>query len=231
MSRPFIAYCNGTGGRWLSHMLWAVETGHLEFPPISGINFHHGSRTAYFEIDHNDTGAPADYTFGAACRFDLFINSWLKFRCADNYQNFNALDPGQQIYVLSNDVRWRLGPVYATAYESQIDLDYALLFSDAVGFRDQLLTILSPHWPEHYITAVTQPYVDSAVAAFVATVPQAREHLGNVHSQGWRAWCHAQCLLNDVAIPVNVAGDPDSYSAWLRDNQAWIIDKTLPFLL
>jgi hypothetical protein len=231
MSLPFIAYCNGAGGHWLSHLLRAIETGHREFPPVSGINFHPGGRTSYFKIAHNDTGAPADYTFGALCRFDLFINAWLKFRCAYNYLNFNALDPGQQIHVLSNDVRWRWGPVYAGAYESKLDLDYALLFGDTEKFRDQLLTILNQHWPQHYITAVTQSYIDSAADAFRATVPPAQDHLGNVDSQGWRGWCDALCLLNGVIIPVDIAKDPASYSAWLTDNQAWIIDKTLPFVL
>lgn len=231
MSQPVIAYVNGTGGRWLSAVLYGIENNMKALPVLQRTNFHSEGQSAYFHFLHNDTGVPAAYTFSGRCRFNLFINSWLKWRAAENHCGFNQLPIEQKIYALSNDARWRNSPVYSNSYETKIDLDYANIFMDPGTFRKQLLSILTPHWPQEYITRVTTGYIDSAAEAFKITAIDPKEHLGNVDSLGWLAWCHALCLLNSVSIPCQIASNHNDYRAWLTDNQAWILKQTELFVL
>ena len=230
MTLRVIAYSPGTGGRWLTHMLWALENNCTTMPPVSGVNYHQGRWSRYFEIYHNDTNEPSEFTFGGHCKFNLFLNSWIKFRRADNYNSFNSMNQAQQILVLSNDVTWRLGAAYAGVYDTHIDLDYADIFKNTPAFRQQLISMLSrAEWP--YCDRVTQPFVDDAAAQFRATVVDPREHWGNVHSTGWLAWCHSWCQQHSVEIPVSVADAVPEYQQWLLQNQQPIIDDTKQYLL
>jgi hypothetical protein len=211
-------------------MLWALENNLDLMPPVAGINYHGGRWSNYFDMQHNDTDQPADFTFGSYCKFNLFLNSWIKFRSADNYNSFNTMSTGQQIFQLSNDVRWRMGSVYASAYDTHIDLDYADIFRDTVSFRKQLIHMLQrAEWP--FTDRITQPFVDDAAAQFRASVIDPAAHLGNVHSVGWLAWCQYWCEKENKTIPVDIESQVPEYQSWLQNNQAWILDRTTQYLL
>jgi hypothetical protein len=227
-----VSYSTGGGGRWLAHMLGAIENNCTEFPVLNKCNFHTGLVTKYFILTHNDTGEPTDYTFGASCRFNLFLNSWMKFMVADNHKDFNNLTFTQQIYTLSNEARWRNeSSLYAGSYESKIDLDYANIFLDPVLFRDQLLQIVKPHWPAAHVSKLSQNYVNSAIDAFKITAIDPMQHLGNRHSVGWLGWCNALCLLNNVTIPFSLVTHADDYYTWITDQQDWLIEKTRCYMV
>jgi hypothetical protein len=230
-NRPVIAYPAGAGGMWLGYLLWTLEKNFKQFPLSKGVNFHNRQGTGYYLITHNDSGSPVDFTFSGLCKFNVFLNCWIKYRVFENYQQFNEQSLGQQIYTLSNNARWFLSDVYSCAYEQKIDLDYKNIFLNTKKFRDQLLTLLSQHWPKEYINRVTQEYIDSAAVGFRVTAIDPAQHVGNIHSTGWLAWCHANCLNNSVEIPVNVEIQADEYKHWISKNQNWIIEKTQPYIL
>ncbi len=246
MRKPIINYPFGGGGRWLSHVLWSLENNLEEFPVLNEINFHKGKITAYYNITHYEHETSADYIFSGLCKFNIFLNSWIKFYSAENYLGFNDANLSQQVSILADEVVWRMGWVltpplhqngeyvktydqkYFKIYEQKIDLDYSNLFLDTVKFRDQLLDVLSEHWPKEYVPRVTQTYIDFAAAEYRVTAIDPKLHIGNVQSTGWLAWCAAQCRINEprIRIPVDIGSDIDGYKDWLSSNQDWIIEKT-----
>jgi len=231
MTMPVINYPFGAGGRWLGHVLGTIEQQLDQLQVLNEVNFHKGLSTRYYNISHYEDDTPVDYVFSGLCKFNIFLNSWIKFRSADNYENFNALEPAQQVYTLSNEACWRLGNVYHKIYEQKIDLDYSAIFLDTEKFRDQLLCVLRLHWPQQFVLMLTQNYVDFAASAFRSKAIDPADHLGNVESIGWLGWCHAQCLFNNVSIPVSVASQFAEYQDWVRHNQDWIIKKTQALIL
>jgi hypothetical protein len=231
MNIPVINFPAGAGGRWLGHMLGTIEQNLDQLQVLNKVNFHKGLNTKYYNIGHFEDDTPVDYVFSGRCKFNIFLNSWIKFRSANNYENFNALEPAQQVYQLSNEAQWRMGNVYHRIYEQKIDLDYGAIFLDTEKFRDQLLCVLQLHWPQQFVSRLTQDYIDFATLTFRATAIDPADHLGNVESIGWLAWCHAQYLLKNVSIPVSVTSQFAEYQDWVKHNQNWIIEKTQALIL
>jgi hypothetical protein len=231
MKKSIVNYPFGAGGRWLSHTLWSLENNCTEFPSLNEINFHNGGYSKYYIFTHVENNMPIDYTFSGRCKFNIFLNSWIKFRSAENYNNFNNINPTQQIFILSDEARWRFSDVYFRIYERKIDLDYGNIFLDTEKFRDQLLRILASNWPKEYMSRVTQLYIDSATAEFRKTAINPAKHLGNVESVGWLGWCHALCQDHNIEIPIVLETDFDQYKDWVEANQDWMIKKTRDFTI
>ena len=231
MKPTTISYSFGGGGRWLSHLLWCLENNLSSFQNINGAkNYHQGNYSTYFSISHYDDKI-FDYLFSSDCKFNFFLNSWVKLWAADNYCGFNQFSLGQQIFTLSNEVCWRLSDDYTNAYEKNVDIDYANIIKDTNKFRTQLISIVSLSWPQESIDNATQIFIDKAIFDFKKTIVDTNLHLGNVDSIGWLGWCHGMCLTNNITIPVSVIDDINGYRKWLTENQSWIIEKTTPYIL
>jgi hypothetical protein len=161
------------------------------------------------------------------------LNSWLKFRAADNYNNFNSMSTAQQIFTLSNDAHWRNSAAYAASFETDIDLDYRLVITDPEQFRSQLLTLTSKHthWRPEWTQQLTPELVAHAAGEFGRTAIDPAQHISNVQSIGWQGWCHALALAHGVNIPVDIVTDLPGYQAWLTEQDSLFVELTLPFVL
>lgn len=237
---PRIFYETGAGGQWLNYTLWALENNYTELPLIKRVNFHDvnlepNQRTKFFQMAHNQTGAvQPGYVFGGPYRFNYFLNGWHKLWIQENVNGINNTPLASQILMLGHDAASKLDNINASVYETNVDLDYALIFKDTVRFRNQLIAMLSKSlehwWPQEYIPRITQQFVDSAAAAFKITAIDPMLHLGNVNSAGWLAWSHAMCLKNNVDLPV-IRNDAIEFRSWLKSNQDWIIEKTREYIV
>lgn len=198
---PYIRYPHGAGGMWLSHVVWCLEQDQFLIDPIAPVNFHQHSVTGSVEFGHDDVSA-SDLVFGGACGFHYYLNFWRKHRVANNYLNFNQLTPYQQFCQLSDEALWiQADPAWAKSYADQVHINFANIWQDPAQFAQQLYRTLDQL--EIKYTSNDQ-FVESMIQHYRLTCVPVQEFVGNVSQLPWLAWCHAQALAHNTAIPFDI---------------------------
>jgi len=168
----YIQYPPGAGGRWLSNLIYRLESGRLIIKP--GLkNFHSEIQSASIEASHNPPGKNITYTkFSGLCTFNFYINALVKTgfdqRGSQDYFKLAAKNK------LQLDV-------------SDVDLDYQLLDSPR-EFADSLFNILDKNklqYQQNY------DFVEESISAYKKSCPDLTTYFNNPDSTIWQAWCSA----------------------------------------
>jgi hypothetical protein len=221
---PGLIYPTGSGGRWLSYMLWAVANNEQYQPGL--VNFHDRQESSDIIVSHTELGTVATYYYSGTCSFNFYLNFWYKMRCNDNYEDFNKFTALEQLHELSNDARWRMGTEYQSFYQQKIDIDYRNLILDPDRFYQQLQQVIQEL---SLPLDVTPEYFATALANFRDTMISPASHVGNVHSMPWRAWCLAMLEHNNCPLPT-LYSDWDGITEFLNQQQDWLVEQSLPYI-
>jgi len=177
-----IQYPPGAGGRWLSNLIYRLESGKLIIK--SGLkNFHSEIESASVQASHNPPNKNITYTkFSGRCTFNFYINALVK-------TGFNQL--GNQNYFKS------AAKSKLQLDVSNVDLDYQLLDSPRV-FANSLFDILDKNklqYQQNY------DFVEESISAYKKSCPDLKTYFNNADSEIWQAWCSA---VNDIDPSVSV---------------------------
>ena len=221
---PVLIYPSGAGGRWLSYALWARAQGEPYRP--AEVNFHDRPESAELLVSHTQVSRWSTHYFSGTCSFNFYLNFWYKMRHNDNYQEFKQADQVTQLYELSNDAKWRLGREYQEFYQGQIDLDYRDLLTDQHKFVRELKQIIN-----HLVLPITinDSEFQMAMSNFVTTAVPPSQHVRNLHSLPWRAWCLALLEHHGRALPT-VYSDWTGITEFLTGQQDWIVQQSAPYI-
>ena len=219
---PVLIYPTGAGGRWLSYTLWARAQGETYRPAT--VNFHDRPESAELLVSHTQMSRWKTYYFSGTCSFNFYLNFWHKMRCNDNYLEFSQADQVSQLYELSNDAKWRLGAEYQGFYQDQIDLDYRNLLVDQPKFVTQLKQIIDQL---RLPITIDDSEFQTAMSNFVTTLVPPSQHMGNLDSLPWRAWCLAMLEHHGRELPT-VYSDWSGITEFLTAQQDWILQQSAP---
>ena len=221
---PYIRYPHGAGGMWLSHVVWCLEHDQFLIGPATPVNFHQHLVTSSVEFGH-DVVSASDLVCGGACGFHYYLNFWRKHRVTNNYLNFNQQTAYQQFCQLSDEALWiQADPAWAKSYADQVDIDFANIWQDPIQFAQQLYRTLDQL--EIKYTSNDQ-FVESMIQHYQRTCVPVQEFLGNVDQLPWLAWCHAQALAHNTAIPFDINDSVNWDQLGEFFNDPVYVDRTL----
>jgi hypothetical protein len=218
--KPIILYPVGGGGRWLSNLIYSLNSGDFNIVP-SSLNFHSNTwkKTNLLTFQHWPNNVPPDANASSAephqydvfagpkSRFITFINGYVKKLLQS--EDFIKLLPMEQFFFLSNGAKFHLDKMFNELYLDHISLDTDLLFVDPTKFAGQLFELLD----RHKITYINNlDFIIKSIDNFKSTC-RVSEHYGNIQSPVWQAWCHALILGSPNSVDASV---PDSFNNFLK---------------
>jgi hypothetical protein len=203
-------YCHGGGGSWLGNLIWHLH--HNDFSmPSNQKNIFDGtpSSTDYFNIRHAfdyftpliptiyDTNNYCVVKFGSEYPFQLYLNEIKKIRYLIFNIDKNTLS--QQFDEITNTAKgWMTDQIMHQYYCKDLDLDIKWVYTDPEEFIKQLFAILD---------TTEMPYsknIDYCLASienYKSTCYDPKDHIGNLQSITWLAWCHALIMVNKIQLP------------------------------
>jgi hypothetical protein len=211
MIRHKFIYPRGSGGAWLSNLIWHLETRNFSIPsvervfdglPASSIPFKHS-----FEImnPHNplDVCYPntndnlSNFLFSTNSLFVLYLNDAFKVRYgihklaerSSKDQLFDLTDSATYIFTNQH---------YQEHYCENIDLEYRLVFQDQVRFIQQLFEILDQIGIDY---EKNQDYCINSINYYKTTVANPMQQIGNLDSLMWLGACHAMLSIDNISVP------------------------------
>jgi hypothetical protein len=174
-----IKYPGGTGGRWLSNLIFCLEN---NVPQVGTTNqeknFHKHLRTQNVKFLH--TTEDRCEVFSGRAVFNIYLN-WL----------VKLLYPEKKIDLLPIQEQFEQLASFASTnlflLEERVDLDFNLIFTEPDQFTQTLFDILDRYNLVYtknieIVTAALQNYKDSCVDPV--------QHFDNYDSMFWLGWCN-----------------------------------------
>ena len=195
---------HGGGWHWLSNLIYHLQHNDFTLPnvpaavfddePQSDILFSHAYEwptKRFIEFPSNvqrilvSTDKP----------FNLYLNDIKKIHLSPRFLNKVALPETQQFIELSNAAKsWLVDPLLRY-YQENIVLNTRLLFCDPDQFLNELFAILDAAGIEY---TKNIEYCYTSIANYKLTCFCPGEHVGNIHSIPWLAWCHALSVVHQL---------------------------------
>jgi len=211
MMRHRFIFPRGSGGSWLSNMIWNLQSRNFLIPsvnrvfdglPRSTISFDH----AFEIIDPNnpssvvyvDAKNNSDFLFSTDALFVLYLNDAFKVRyglhkLADRHLIDQLFDLTNSAMYIFNDDR------YHRHYCRNIDLDYRLIFQEPVQFVQKLFALLDKTGIDY---EKNQVYCMDSINYYKTTVADPMQQVGDLDNMIWLGACHAILSINNIPIPV-----------------------------
>ena len=215
MKKPIICYPRGSGGNWLSNLIWRLETDQFELPTVDVV-FDGQRKSDSFLYSHifnmYDRQSPIfdkkceDTTlikFSSPCWFNQYINDAIKVKyhitklSNESIINQFHLLTDSAVYILT-DKLWR------KTWASPGELDYTLLLTNPDQFIDCLFSVLDKFNIKY---TRNRSYCHSSLEYYKSTCPDPSDHLNNFDSLLWLAWCHAHILINKQSLSATIPSD------------------------
>lgn len=213
-----VFYPRGSGGNWLSNLIWHLENQNWELPnvnvvfdnePKSTIAFKHA-----FEIHDPQRPDQISYStrtsktllFSCAELFIHYLNHAIKAKY--HFHNLGRLSFKEQLFELSNNAHFFMSnAVYQDYYCKNIDLNYRLIFQDPEQFANQLFDMLNNLNIQY---TANYNYVYDSIAYYRTTCPDPIDHYNNTQSILWLGYCHAITLIDQLPLAEIIGNDLDS---------------------
>lgn len=207
--KPYILYPRGSGGSWLSNLIWHLEHGSTAVPQVDTV-FDHTAQgsiavTHGFEIPDphsvnqrvNTAHSGPAVLFSTPCVFNHYINNAVKVKYHIHQLGQRSLR--DQLFELSNGAHYYLtNDHYRSVYCGTPDLDAALIFQCPEEFANQLYCVLNKFNIRY--TANTH-YVLASIAHYRNTCPRPQQHYNNPQSLLWLGACHAVSTVYNIQLP------------------------------
>ena len=187
-----IVFPGGTGGHWLSHLIYCLETNDTKiYKKTAGSNFHDHRRSTSIHINHWSEGYLNCAIFSTKYYFNISLNSIFKTDLKKDPNLFNHVSQCTS-YQLSS-------PQWKNDYVDQIDLHYELLFTDPNLFLDKLFSILDSNEIQyHKNKQIALQHVEN----FKNSCVNVLDHYDNFDSIFWLGWCSG--ILHAEKIPADI---------------------------
>lgn len=202
----------GSGGSWLSNMIWNLESRNFLIPRVNrvfdGLPKSTISVVHAFEImnPHNpldvryslaDDGL-SNFLFSTNSLFVLYLNEAFKVRYG--IHKLAERQVRDQLFTLTDSAMYIFNDDhYHRHYCRNIDLDYKLIFHDPVQFLQQLFALLDKTGIDY---EKNQDYCMASINYYKTTVADPMQHVGNLDSMIWLGACHAILSIDNIPIPV-----------------------------
>ena len=205
------AYCHGGGGSWLGNLVWHLENSDfsIDVPknnvfdslPKSGKHYRTRHSLEYYDpetptFNSFDDGA-CIIKYGTNKPFQIYLNELVKIRfglCAPNQLTVFAKQFESATVAAK---AWMTDTVILDTYCNNLDLDYELLFVRPKVFIDNLFALLDT---TKLIYAKNIEYCMLSIDNYKRTCPNPKNHVGNMTSMMWLAWCHALKMIHKLPI-------------------------------
>lgn len=180
MTMLTIKYPGGTGGRWLSNLIFCLENNVFQAPTTNREkNFHKHLRTQNVVFLHT-TDEQCEVFSGRAI-FNIYLNWLAKLLYPE--KKIDQLPIQEQFEQLANFSSTNL----FLLDQQQIDLDFNLIFTQPDQFTQTLFEMLDRYGLTYtknidIVTAAIKNYKDSCVDPM--------EHFDNYDSMFWLGWCN-----------------------------------------
>ena len=238
MSLPTIQYPRGSGGNWLSNLIWHLENNQLTLPKVNVV-FDDQKISTNFKLTHgfnlfdgkNPTFNPFTgpcVMFSSPCWFNQFINDAVKVRY--HILNLSVQPIIDQFHILTDSAIYILtDTLWQKTWGQPGELDYRLLVEDSDQFINRLFSVLDSFDIKY---TRNRSYCHSSIEYYKSTCPDPSKHLNNFNSLLWLAWCHAHVLINNQSLPVTIPSDAtvDVIRSIVEPMSAEILATTLPMV-
>lgn len=212
MSESVIYYPNGSGGSWLSNLIWHLENNDFTMPNVKTV-FDSTPKTRSFNFMHSFVGPADDPTqikrvfnsdsliFSSTKVFNIYINHAYKNQYVHLRLGEKSIQ--QQFFSLSDDFRYFLNDAeFQDAYCTRSDIDYRLIFQDPEQFVDRLFDLLSLY--KVYFVS-NKEYALTSIEYYKSTCPDPKEVLGNLTNLVWLGCCHGIMLTKNISLPTTIS--------------------------
>jgi hypothetical protein len=174
-----IKYPGGTGGRWLSNLIFCLENNTPQMGTSNQEkNFHKHSRTQNVIFLH-ETNNPCEVFSGRAV-FNIYLN-WL----------VKLLYPEQKIDQLSIQEQFERLASYASTklflLDDHVDLDFNLIFTSPDQFTQTLFDMLDRY---NLVYTKNIDIVNTALQNYRDSCVDPAQHFDNYDSMLWLGWCN-----------------------------------------
>ena len=190
-----IVFPGGTGGHWLSYLIYCLENNIIEIvPQQTGNNFHKFPQSKNVRIVHWQKDHLNCVVFSTKYCFNISLNAFFKTDLKKDPNLFNKVSQSTS-YQLSS-------PQGKNDYVNHIDLQYELLFIDPDLFLDKLFSILDNNGIQyHKNKQVALQHIEN----FKNSCVNVLTHYDNFDSIFWLGWCSG--ILHAENIPSNIDYD------------------------
>ena len=238
MNTPTIEYPRGSGGRWLSNLIWHLEYDQSLLPDVDVVfDFEKGTDSFIFThgFELSDGKNPVFYQgqgprvrFSSPCWFNQYINDAIKVRYhIKHLEKESILD---QFHLLTDSAIYILtDPLWQKTWSVPGELEYRLLLEDPDQFINCLFSVLDRFDIKY---TKNRNYCYRSILYYISTCPAPKEHLNNFNSLLWLSWCHAHILINKQSLSTTLAQDStvDSIRSIVEPASKEIATVTLPML-
>ena len=209
MLKTKIYYPRGSGGNWLSNLIWHLEKDDYTLPQVDIV--FDGQSSASIPFSHifevpdpsrsNElsrySAADRNILFSTDRLFNLYLNDAIKVRYRPELTIKNTSLLSQ--YFTLSDSAWYIlnNEIFRTSYCCNIDLDYRLVFQNPDLFVDSLFDVLDSIGLKY---TPNKKYALHSIEYYRSTCPDPATHIGNLDSIIWLGWCHALTLINKIPL-------------------------------
>ena len=228
-----IVYPRGSGGSWLSNLIWHLEHNNTDLPqvdmvfdytPKCSIKFDHGISQYNPVIFRPKT--LETMLFSSKHLFTHYLNDATKVRY--HIQKLHNRSELEQFRVMSNSAIYFLtNKEYQAYYCDKIDLDYSIIFQDPVEFINRLFVLLNNCDIKY---TQNREYALSSIAYYRNTVTNPEQHYNNPASIIYLGYCHAITLMDNLPL-TGIITDIRSAQTLLEPYFELCADRIKPELL
>ena len=203
------AYCHGGGGSWLGNLVWHLENSDFSIKvpknnvfdslPKSGKHYRTRHSLEYYDPETPTFNSFGDedciIKYGTTKPFQIYLNELVKIRfglCAHEQSPVFAKQFESATVAAK---AWMTDTVILDTYCTNLDLDYELLFVRPKVFIDNLFSILDT---TDLIYTKNVDYCMLSIENYKKTCPNPKNHIGNMTSMMWLAWCHALKMIHKI---------------------------------
>jgi len=195
MQKPVILFPKGGGGSWLANLMWHLENNNWELPAVDRIfdhepkgsamcchaDFFRGNSFFWRGIDR------LVFSSGSAV-FNHYINEIEKIMYG--IHGMETVPDHNQVQIFSEKIKHYMSDQqYHQDYYNHCDLDYRLVFHAPELFADQVFGLLDQYEINH---TKNYKYVIQSAKYYQSTCVNPADHIGNLDSVMWVAFCHSQ---------------------------------------
>jgi hypothetical protein len=211
-----ISYPGGSGGNWLSNLIYSLENG--LGPVQEQVNWHKNNKSDNVQLCH-DVEDKSQVFFNGRAVFNIYLNVVEKFRKHD--QQMHLTDITERFETLASEASSKL-----FFLDERIDLNWDYIFLDTPVFVDQLLDTLDRHninyQPNRTLCKV-------AIDNYKKTCADPALYFDNFESEEWLGWCNgiSKHLWRDWPMVT----DLDQIRKFLEPKKEFYREFTRPYMI
>lgn len=215
MTKLVVLYPRGSGGSWLSNLIWHLENNDFTIPKVNIVfdnepksnlvmcthAAHEMAPGMSLDLINFDYGVPV-VRFASDCLFNMYVNEVHKVRYVILSLGEKSLR--EQFFTLTNNFTYAMtDELWHNTYCRDYVLNYRHVFTDPEQFINSLFALLEQHAIKF---TPDRDYCLRSIEYYRSTCRNPKDVIGNLDDLTWLAACHGVSILKNIPLPVVLEG-------------------------